>query len=173
MNEHEAERIAAAVHVARPDWPKTSLLTLIRKHLIDRPRRDVFVALAWVASEPATHTPARVLESGPWWRAAGVEGGHRPLNQVPKHRRCAVCSLDRDDCARVWDDHEFRLPRDLKRDPDVIHQIVEATKAELQPTRPLPDLAPVSHDPRAEAARDAMHPTEPPTPAATTEESHE
>jgi hypothetical protein len=81
MNTHEAERIAAAMHEARPDWPTSSVLTLIRKSLLDKPRRDVFVALAWVASEPNSHTPARVLESGPWWRAAGVEGAAGTTNE--------------------------------------------------------------------------------------------
>lgn len=92
MNEREAERIAAAVHVLRPDWPTSSLLTLLRKNLMDRPRRDVLVALAWVSAEPATSTPARVLESGPWWRAAAVDGdttGRRePYNPA---EFCDIC----------------------------------------------------------------------------------
>lgn len=74
MNDHEAQRIAAAMHQLRPDWPAASVLTLIRKSLLDRPRRDVTVALAWVACEANSHTPARVLEVGPWWKASGVEG---------------------------------------------------------------------------------------------------
>jgi hypothetical protein len=93
MDDHEAQRIAHAMHAARPDWPASSLLTLIRKKLIDRPRRDVFVALAWVASEPNSATPARVLEAGPWWRAAGVEGNstNRPDPWEP-NTICTTCS---------------------------------------------------------------------------------
>lgn len=75
MNDLEAERVAAAIHELRPDWPRTSLLTLIRSKLIQKPRRDVIVALGWVAADETSKTPARVLETGPWWKAAGVEGG--------------------------------------------------------------------------------------------------
>jgi hypothetical protein len=48
-----------------------SLTTLIRDKLGDRPRRDVAIALTWVACESGSHTPARVLEAGPWWQAVG------------------------------------------------------------------------------------------------------
>lgn len=105
MNEHEAQRIAASVHELRPDWPCSSLLTLIRKNLIQRPRRDVMVAFAWVACEPATSTPARVLEAGPWWRAAGIEG--TATSMPPKREEACfdcgryvaacVCSADPDE----------------------------------------------------------------------------
>lgn len=75
MNENERDRIAAAVHNLRPDWPTPSLRTLLdRPQLKDRPRRDVAVALVWVACESQSQTPARVLEAGPWWQAAGIDG---------------------------------------------------------------------------------------------------
>lgn len=73
MNDYEAERIAAAINVLRPDWPTRSLITLLgRPQLASRPRRDVLVALAWVAAEPNTANPGRVLEAGPWWKAAAA-----------------------------------------------------------------------------------------------------
>lgn len=75
MNEHEAERIAAAINILRPDWPRKSLVTLIMTKLAHRPRRDVCVALAWVACESNSHTPARVVEGGPWWKAAAADDG--------------------------------------------------------------------------------------------------
>lgn len=95
MNETEAERIAAAIHEARPDWPATSILTLIRKNLIAKPRRDVFVALAWIAAEATSKTPARVLETGPWWRAAAVEGGGTNLlnQRGPWCKNCGQSEL--------------------------------------------------------------------------------
>jgi hypothetical protein len=133
MDDHEAQRIAAAMHVARPDWPALSLLTLIRKKLIDRPRRDVFVALAWIASEPASHTPARVLENGPWWKAAGVEGtiANRPPTWEPD-TVCSVCSKPEAACkstARFGDDdHEFvsraANARDTARPVEALERIV-------------------------------------------------
>ena len=80
MNEYEAERIAQAINVLRPDWPVRSLITLMgREQLRHRPRRDVLVAFAWVAAETNTSNPGRVLEAGPWWKAVaadGSTGGH-------------------------------------------------------------------------------------------------
>lgn len=109
MNEHEAQRIATAMHQLRPDWPASSLLTLIRKHLIDRPRRDVTVALAWVACESASHTPARVLESGPWWRAAGVEGTVTARQPFDPRSTCGICGKTEQQCrANPHGEHEFQ-----------------------------------------------------------------
>ena len=83
MNDHEKDRIAAALNQARPDWPIKSIRTMLdRPQLSDRPRRDVFVALAWIACEPGTATPARVIEAGPWWKAAAAEGAL--VNRHPK-----------------------------------------------------------------------------------------
>ena len=110
MNEHEIQRIAAAMHVARPDWPAASVATLIRKKLGDRPRRDVFVALAWVASETNSATPARVLESGPWWKAAAADAtfthGHQQAakvygsNEGDPREVCGECGMHRHECER-------------------------------------------------------------------------
>jgi hypothetical protein len=87
MNENEADRIAAAAHALRPDWPLASLRTLLaRPEIATRARRDVAVALTWVACESATKTPARVLEAGPWWLATNTEGGRRSYNvPCPEH----------------------------------------------------------------------------------------
>ena len=117
MNEHETDRIAAAMHQLRPDWPVASIRTLIRKHLADRPRRDVAVALAWIACEPNTHTPARVLESGPWWLAAGVAGdttGRRePYDPAST---CNICGKSEATCRRnEVGGHEFESAVDLAR----------------------------------------------------------
>lgn len=108
MDDHEAQRIAAAAHQLRPDWPVASLLTIIRKNLIDRPRRDVAVALAWVACETNTANPARVLEAGPWWKAAGVEGKSSHRDNPEPADRCTTCSLSQARCRQLWTgDHDF------------------------------------------------------------------
>jgi hypothetical protein len=136
MNEHEAQRIAAAMHVLRPDWPTASILTMIRKNLIDRPRRDVTVALSWIACEANSHTPARVLESGPWWIAVGVDGTttNRP-GKVDKANRCGICSESRERCGRIWaGDHDFEAPGP-KPSTDV-PRVVAALKDELTPIAP-------------------------------------
>lgn len=108
MNEHEIERIAAAVNQLRPDWPTASLRTFIAKNLADRPRRDVAVAFAWVACEANTVKPARVLEAGPWWKAATVEGGHQ-VEPFDPTVVCGICGQLERRCraAAVVNEHEF------------------------------------------------------------------
>lgn len=125
MNEHDRDRIAAAMNAVRPDWPINSLRTLLdRPQLADRPRRDVFVALAWVACETATATPARVLEAGPWWRAALVDNSGRRLEHLDPRERCKTCAKSQPDCQRnPWGDHDFEpdifRPRDVDLEPVV------------------------------------------------------
>lgn len=96
MNEHEAQRIADAISHARPDWPAASIRTLLaRPALATRPRRDVFVALAWVASEAETRNPGRVLEDGPWWRAAAADATDTSTalrNPFDPATACDTCS---------------------------------------------------------------------------------
>ena len=138
MDEHEIGRIAAAMNQLRPDWPVKSLRTMLNNPLLkDRPRRDVCVALAWIACEPNTATPGRVLEAGPWWRAAAVEATGKPRDDLPTYLRCAVCYQPRGRCEAVrfaGDDHEFRpATTDLKRAPGAIHAIVEEAKGRLEP----------------------------------------
>lgn len=79
MEDVARDRIAAAVNMLRPDWPVPSLRTLLGKpELANRPARDVAVALTWVACDPRTETPARVLLAGAWWRAANANGERTP-----------------------------------------------------------------------------------------------
>lgn len=70
----EIARLAAAGNVLRPDWPTASLQTCLTRHT-HRPYHDLAVALVYVATDPASKTPARLNENGPWWRitATGQE----------------------------------------------------------------------------------------------------
>lgn len=115
MNDHEIERIAAAVNQLRPDWPRPSLATLMRRpELAARPRRDIAVALTWVACESATTTPARVIEAGPWWRAVSAEDGHAPRPPKPTEA-CRRCGRGyRPDCC---DDPSAPQPASTREDP--------------------------------------------------------
>ena len=103
MNENEIERIAAMGNALRPDWPIASLRSLLAKPMLaTRTRRDVAVALAWVACESATKTPARVLEAGPWWIATNADSqrtGKTSYNQpCPFHadqiQPCRKCKAE-------------------------------------------------------------------------------
>ncbi|MQB00516.1 MAG: hypothetical protein GEU78_09535 [Actinobacteria bacterium] len=70
MNETERDRIAAATNALRPDWPLRSIRTFIDDNLRARGYRDTAIAMAYIACDPETKTPKRVLEAGPWWTAA-------------------------------------------------------------------------------------------------------
>lgn len=108
MNDLEITRVAAAIHELRPDWPASSLRTLIAKHMANKPRRDVTVALAWVACESGTSTPGRVLEAGPWWRAAGIEAGVAVHEPFDRNHTCGICGFSEAECHARWEkDHEF------------------------------------------------------------------
>jgi hypothetical protein len=65
----ELARIAAAVNLLRPDWPISSVQTLLENHHSSRPFHDLAVAAVWVATDPDSKTPARLTEAGPWWAA--------------------------------------------------------------------------------------------------------
>lgn len=66
----ETERLAGAISMLRPDWPAGSVKRFIlgRQELAARPMRDLTLALVAVALDPASTSPARVLEAGPWWQ---------------------------------------------------------------------------------------------------------
>lgn len=100
MNSIEAERLAHAVNALRPDWPTQSLRTWITANLANRAYHDAAVALVWVALDPATHRPARVLENGPWWGAtltAAAEAERHP-SAVPIGDLCHTHGVHRDSC---------------------------------------------------------------------------
>ncbi len=96
MNRNEAEQIASAITVIRPDWLRTSLLTILSRHQ-HRPARDVHLALVWVAYDPDTRTPARIDSDGPWWqtaRLAGVTTAQTPPDRLacPMHHEPEPCN---------------------------------------------------------------------------------
>lgn len=82
ITKNDAERLAAAINMIRPDWPVQSLLTLLRGYAT-RPLRDIGVALAWVALDPDSESPGRLAQDGPWWKAAVAD---RPAVQQPGSR---------------------------------------------------------------------------------------
>lgn len=79
-NAEEIQRVAAAMHAVRPDWPTGSLCTFLAKNHSATAFRDLLVAGVWVASDTRTSTPRLLLEHGPWWQAAQAgfaeQGGH-------------------------------------------------------------------------------------------------
>lgn len=89
IEKNQAERLAAMANALRPDWPVASLMTVLSHHR-DRPYRDLAVALAWTAADPATATPGRLAEAGPWWTAAAADiPGPAPATTTPS--KCPRC----------------------------------------------------------------------------------
>lgn len=128
MNDEEITRLAAALNLLRPDWPAKSLRTFIAKNLAARPMRDVSVAMVWVAAEPGTAKPARVLEAGPWWRAVMTEENSPRFQPLANTERCQICGRSELDCTRnPFAEHEFRP--DVRRPSGVdVHRTVELLK---------------------------------------------
>ena len=95
LNRTEVERLAAAANALRPDWPINSLCTLIDRDHRMRPYRDVAIALAHIATDPATRNPARLAEHGPWWEAAQAGTTNTTPNVGPgREPRCEVYGHD-------------------------------------------------------------------------------
>lgn len=175
MNEHEITRIAAAMNQLRPDWPLKQLGTLLRDdRMVTRPRRDVTVALSWVACEAGTSSPYRVLENGPWWKAAGIEGAATNREPFDQTTFCHICGKPERRCQSTRiadDDHTFesvlsvrqrREAGDYDKTVRVVDhlrgQVVES-KAEPEPVeRPKREPNPHVEAARAELAAMTVHP---------------
>lgn len=105
MNRTDAERIAKATNIHRPDWPVQSLITILadQKH---RVARDVAIAMTWIALDPDTRTPRRIAEDGPWWKAASPDLAGPSTPRPPRSTeackthaggwrdKCAGCAAD-------------------------------------------------------------------------------
>lgn len=92
----EIEQLAAMGHALRPDWPTRSLVTHLARNHAERPYAHVAVALAWVATDPRTKTPARLAENGPWWAATRATSTPSTWQACPDHPgqpagRCREC----------------------------------------------------------------------------------
>jgi len=137
MNANEISKLAHAINELRPDWPTSSLKTWITNNLGRRSFRDAAVALVWVALDIrgdgsyATDKPARVLEAGPWWRAAaaGEQGDVVPRNPS-RDEACPVCSRFAGSCACTREelDSARRPPADPTRYVEQIRASIGAGK---------------------------------------------
>lgn len=100
----QLERLAGALNILRPDWPRASLLTYLTEHE-HRAYADLAVAVVAVAVDPASRTPRRMDEAGPWWQLVSqtvtnvVGPGSEPRCAKPGHehelaRHCRCCAAD-------------------------------------------------------------------------------
>lgn len=134
----ETARIAAAISMLRPDWPTASLTTLITTRHAHRPARDLAVALAYVALDADTRTPARINEAGPWWWHGGARWTEGPADRRPCSR-CRRVHLPRNACPQVLD-------------PATAHRGAEAVRAAILGAR---RAAVIERDRIAKAITDA------------------
>lgn len=138
MNDNEIGRVAAAINQLRPDWPTASIRTLLqRPTLATRPRRDVALALTWVACDSTTQTPARILEAGPWWKAVAVEGNtttgpkYHGWTEGDPRNICGICGYDKATCtSRARTNGHGFIPRSECL-PPVERPTISVVKAEL------------------------------------------
>jgi hypothetical protein len=108
----ELQRVAGAANKLRPEWPAKSVLTILRNHHADRVYADLAVAVAALAADPETETPARLGEPGHWWLATRHNAGRSTVPAVGpgrgkrrcdraghEHEAAAACRLCRAEIA--------------------------------------------------------------------------
>lgn len=104
----EAERLAAACHALRADWPTASLMTFIgNRH--ERPLLDLTLELIFVA-QTGGQTPGLIEQDGPWKQLARSAAGTSQARYPDPGEDCATCSQPADKCRH--DDHDY-TPRRL------------------------------------------------------------
>lgn len=133
ISRDETERLAAMANALRPDWPLKSLTTFIVNELTRRTYREVAIALAWIATDPATDTPKRMLEAGPWWNASRAQAATVSVvvTRCPEHpehpaARCPLCE------ARGEVDHQAGVAlvkAALREAPRYVEPAVKASRA--------------------------------------------
>ena len=133
ISRDETERLAAMANALRPDWPLKSLTTFIVNELTRRTYREVAIALAWIATDPATDTPKRMLEAGPWWNASRAQAATVSVvvtrcGEHPEHpaARCPLCE------ARGEVDHQAGVAlvkAALREAPRYVEPAVKASRA--------------------------------------------
>ena len=135
ISRDETERLAAMANALRPDWPVKSLATFIVNELTRRTYREVAIALAWVATDPATDTPKRMLEAGPWWNASRAQAATVSVvvtrcGEHPEHpaARCPAC----EEANRGEVDHQAGVAlvkAALAKAPRYVEPAVKASRA--------------------------------------------
>ena len=130
----DIERLAAAANALRPEWSVRSLCTLINTNLSVRAYQDVAVALAWIATDPKTKTPGRILELGPWWRASvdGTTPIHYSRCQEPGHTSYSAtnCGACRSEALEATE--QQRTLRAQGVPPDRVRQILAGATTDIR-----------------------------------------
>ena len=89
--DNELSRLADMAATLRPEWPARSVRTILARDHRDRAYADLAVALAALATDPATKTPARLAEHGHWWLATRHLAGRSEVVEVGPGRGTPRC----------------------------------------------------------------------------------
>lgn len=140
MNKTEAERIAAATNVIRPDWsPKLLMTVLADDRMIRRPYADALLALIACALDDQTKRPGRVHEKGSWWSVVtAVSGQQGPTYRETRPGYCVICGENwslHGEWSELYGGHNYENPiTDAKGVPPTPEQraAIDAANVEAQ-----------------------------------------
>lgn len=118
LSRDQADRIASAIRVVRPEWDAGEIWQVLCHDDIKlrRTYADTFHAFLGIALDETTNHPNRLLSAGPWWaiRAAAQPVSH--ARSIDFGADCAECLKPRE---HLWhgqtgtvNDHEFAPRRD-------------------------------------------------------------
>jgi hypothetical protein len=92
LTDTDLDRLTTAANALRPDWHHTDIRAYLAARHTHRQLAEIAVALAAVACDPDTRTPARLDLPGPWWGATRALAGWRgETNPVGPGRDTARC----------------------------------------------------------------------------------
>ena len=134
LTREDAARIADAITVLRPTWTQNRLMALMANPAIRARRqpKDVAAAFAWIALDPDTREPTRILESGPWWGTADVAAATTgPTYRYTNPRDCGICNKPEAECRK--DGHDY-TPAFVRHDDRATPDQIAAVRAVIDPT---------------------------------------
>jgi hypothetical protein len=150
-SESEMRRLAGMVNKLRPEWRAQSVYSLLAEKHADRAFADLAVALAWVSADPASQTPARINDHGPWWLATRFNAGNSEV-QLPgpgkepacdraghEHelaRNCRACAAE-----RLADTDADDAPMHAAPPPEAITAVANRHRTRNPPARTGRDFA--------------------------------
>lgn len=136
MEHIEIQRMARSVNLIRPDWPVGSLETFIRRRADHMTPLDLHLQLVYVAHDPATTTPARIDQHGPWKYLLTGPREQTVTHRYADPRDCGTCNKPEGECLK--DGHDY-TPSFVRNDdraiPDLIARVRQAA---IDSAKPLP-----------------------------------
>ena len=137
MEIQDIQRLARSINLIRPDWPVGSLETFIRRREHLAPL-DLHLQLVYVAHDPATTTPARIDQHGPWKYLLTGPREQTVTHRYSDPRDCGVCNKPEAECLKDGHDYTPAFVRhDDRATPDQIARVRQAAIDNHQPLKRL------------------------------------